>query len=387
MLLPVPIPTVDPGPDWAQNLYACLYSQVDAHNHSSGQGVQINPNGININSDLTFNDNNAIGLLSARFLPQTAPLSGAFDLGCVYVSGVDLWYNDVSGNQVKLTSGGTVNATSSGIASGTATASFSGSVLVVDSASNTPANIQAGSYLMGNNVVNSNFLTLLPPNAMAAGYSLTFPSLPGTASIMQLNASGTDGNISASNNLPGTITVASGSSISSTTFTAGTSGSTLSPTTLTLGGTGAVLTSSGTTLVAGNGISPSGISNALISGLNANTLQITNASATSSYPIVVSAAPIGPGLQIVRGQVNSAGVATSGEGFSVSHAGTGVYTVTYNSAFTGSPPVVVASPVGTAQVFASPTVGSTSSFQVVTSNASGAINSNFSFISIGQRLN
>src|ERR1700721_1530884 len=118
MNLPVPVPTQDPGPDWANNLYACLFNVLDQHNHSSGNGVQINPSGLNLNADVSFLTNNATNLRSTRYLSQGAPLSGAADLGCVYVSGGELFYNDIAGNQVKITSGGTVNATSSGIASG-----------------------------------------------------------------------------------------------------------------------------------------------------------------------------------------------------------------------------------------------------------------------------
>src|SRR5271165_1148795 len=136
MNLPNPNPGADPGPDYAQNIQAC-YNIIDGHNHSAGSGNQINPSGININADLPFGSNNATLLRSVRLIAQGSPLSGAQDLGCLYVAGVDLYYNDESGNQVQITSAGAVNATSSGIVSGSATASFSGGVLVVNQASDT----------------------------------------------------------------------------------------------------------------------------------------------------------------------------------------------------------------------------------------------------------
>src|ERR1700677_1577034 len=129
------VPTVgqDQGPDWANNLNADL-GILDQHNHSSGQGVQITPSGLNINMDLPFNSNNATLLNTVRFNNLSAPLAGtAPNLGCIYEAQNELYYNDGVGNSVKMTSGGSVNATTSGISSGTATASFVGGVLVVDS--------------------------------------------------------------------------------------------------------------------------------------------------------------------------------------------------------------------------------------------------------------
>lgn len=203
MLLPVPVPTQDPGPDWANNIYACLYSQLDAHDHSSNKGVQITPAGMNINVNLPFQSNSATGLLSTSYTPQSSPLSAGSFPAAVYVSGVDLFYNDTSGHQIQITSGGAVNATSSGISSGTATASFVSSVLVVNANTNTPANIQGGSIFLGNNVVNSKYLELSPPNAMAANYQLILPSLPASPSFLQVD---TSGNITASPNVTGGLT-------------------------------------------------------------------------------------------------------------------------------------------------------------------------------------
>jgi hypothetical protein len=190
MNLPNAVPGVDPGPDYADNNQDC-FNILDQHNHSPGSGVQINPSGILINADLPFNDNNATTLRSVRFQVQASALSLATDLGCLYVTGVDLWFNDENGNQIQLTKGGVVNATSSGISSGTASASFVAGVLVVDSAPTTPANIQVGSILLGNNTPGSNFLTLSPPSAMPANYQITLPFLPASNLPMSLSSTGT----------------------------------------------------------------------------------------------------------------------------------------------------------------------------------------------------
>ena len=189
MNLPIPVPGVDPGPDYANNLNSSL-TLIDQHNHSPGYGVQINPSGLDINADLSFNSNNATDMRSVRFSSQGSPLALVTDLDCIYVSGVDLWYNDGNGNQVKITNNGSVNATTSGIFDPPASAEFVAGTLVVDADVNTPANIQVASVLLGNNVANSKFLTLQPPNAMAANYSITLPALPASTSPLQIDSSG-----------------------------------------------------------------------------------------------------------------------------------------------------------------------------------------------------
>lgn len=182
---------VDSGLSWEQNLNSSL-TLVDAHNHAPGNGVQIEPGGLNINSNLSFQSNSAIDLTSTVY----TAVGSLPTLLAVYVIGNELYYNDGAGNVVKLTAGGVVNATSSGISSGTATASFNAGVLVVNSAANTPANVQMGSALLGNNTALSKFLTLSPPAAMAANFTLTLPTIPGSTSFMTMDASGNMGTAS-----------------------------------------------------------------------------------------------------------------------------------------------------------------------------------------------
>lgn len=188
MYLVLPTIGVDSGLVWEQAFDSNALT-VDQHNHTSGYGVQVPPAGLNINSDLTFNNNSPIALKSAVFTAQ----SSLATLKSVYVIGNDLYYNDGASNVVRITSGGSVNATSSGISSGSATASFVSSVLVVNSASNTPANIQAGSFLLGNNVASSHFLTLSPPSAMASSFTLVLPNIPASTLPVTLDSSGNFG--------------------------------------------------------------------------------------------------------------------------------------------------------------------------------------------------
>lgn len=197
MNLPVPVPSVDPGPDWATNIVACLGATgggIDSHNHSSGQGVQINPNGININADLPFNNNNGTQYRSVRFTAQGSPLSTASDVGCLYESGVDLYYNDGSGNQVRITQSGSVTGatgTITGLPSGTASASFSGGTFTFQSATNTPATMSFGSVLIGQETSTPKFVTIEASGSQSANYSVTLPiSLPSAASNLAIDTSG-----------------------------------------------------------------------------------------------------------------------------------------------------------------------------------------------------
>jgi microcystin-dependent protein len=193
MTLPIPVVGVDPGPDYALNLDACL-GIIDSHNHSNGSGVQITPAGMNINADLSFGGNNATHLRSVKFSPQSSLLSLASDIGVLYESGVDLYYNDALGNQIRITASGGVNGSPgsiTGLVSPASVTYVSGNqTLVFQSAANTPANLDAGFIILRNNSVLSKALSLYPPTAMGANYSLTLPSLPSVTNIMTLDASG-----------------------------------------------------------------------------------------------------------------------------------------------------------------------------------------------------
>ena len=176
--------SVDSGLAWETNLNASL-SIVDGHNHTPGYGVQIPPAGLNINSALTFQGNQATNLGATIF----SNISSLATPNALYTIGGELWYNDPT-NPIQLTANGSVNVTSTSLTSGTASASFSSSVLVVNSAANTPADIQVGSVLMGNTVANSKFLTLNPPAAMAANIQQTLPTIPASTSFMTMDSSG-----------------------------------------------------------------------------------------------------------------------------------------------------------------------------------------------------
>ncbi len=193
MQLPIPGVGSESGPDYAIDVNNCLII-VDTHDHTPGYGVQITPEGLNINSTLSFGSNDATDLRTVRFTVQGATLPGASDIGCLYEVGVDLYYNDGNGNQIRMTQSGGVAGTPGSISSLVAPASASYSsatqTFIFQSDALTPANIDGASYILRNLVASSKGLTLAPPNAMAADYTITLPPLPGSTLPVQLSSSG-----------------------------------------------------------------------------------------------------------------------------------------------------------------------------------------------------
>jgi len=189
------LPTVgqEPGPNWALDLNSSL-SILDQHNHASGNGVQIQPSGLNINSDLTFNGNSAINLKATYFSPQGSALASS-ELRAVYSYNGDLYYNNSTGAAVQITNGAAVAGTPGSIGSLVSPASVnyvSGTqTYVFQSAVNTAGNIDAGSLTIRRIVASSNGITLSAPSSLPSNYTITFPSnVPSAQKIMSLDSSG-----------------------------------------------------------------------------------------------------------------------------------------------------------------------------------------------------
>ncbi len=226
MGLTIPVVSQEPGPAYATEINSSL-TTIDSHNHSAGSGVQITPNGLNISSDLPFGGNNITLARSVRFSPQGSPISQPADTSCAYVSGVDLYYNDGVGNQVRITSGGGV-AGSPGSITGLvspATVTYVAPTFVFQSDVNTAANLDARSVTLRNSTAGSKGVTLSAPGSLPADITLTMPTLPAVQSFVALDASGNlsapvgvSAGITAANIANGTITT---NQISSNTITRG----------------------------------------------------------------------------------------------------------------------------------------------------------------------
>lgn len=192
MNLPIPGVGLTDGPQWAVDVNDCL-DLIDSHDHSNGQGVQITPAGININSDLPMNSNNMTLVRSVRFSSQLAPLSLPADLGCLYESGVDLYFNDGNGNPIRLTQAGSVVGTPGSITGLTPPASATyvagDGTFVWQQAVNVAANMDMASIILRNPTLSSNGLTLSPP-ILGTDYTITLPALPSVTSNLAIDPSG-----------------------------------------------------------------------------------------------------------------------------------------------------------------------------------------------------
>lgn len=204
MSLPNPNPGIDPGPDYADNLFSCNVI-IDQHDHTPGAGQQITPAGMNINVDLPFNNNDAVSLRSVRFQAQVSPLPASTpDLLCLYASGVDLYYNDGNGNQVRITQAGSVTGASgtiTGLPSGTASASFvpATGTFVWEQATGLGANMDAATYILrypgSYPTPSGDFIAIQAPSTLATGFAYTLPDNT-PANPQSALVSDTSGNLS-----------------------------------------------------------------------------------------------------------------------------------------------------------------------------------------------
>lgn len=203
MNLPVPTVGSESGPNYANDVNAC-FSILDSHTHTSGNGVQITPAGININADLPFLNNNAASLRSVRLQNQGGVISGGSDLACLYNNGGNLYFNDGSGNQIAMTAGGGIAGTPGSIANlvSPASATYTAASKLFTWSSGTSgkaaATDQGAITIRQTNTASAKGITLQSPNALAADFSLTLPaSLPSSNQYMSIDTSGNLGTANA----------------------------------------------------------------------------------------------------------------------------------------------------------------------------------------------
>lgn len=231
MNLQLPIPTQQLGPQWALDINNAM-GVIDGHTHQPGKGQPVPTSGLNINADLSFNQNNATNLRSTLYANNGSPLSLPSDICNVYVSGGNLWYNNSLGQQIQLTAGSAINVSSTGTIGGDY--GSSGVPAIVDyfvspahtyyffQDTNTYAPIAGGPLTISGTTANAKGITLSAPVSLSANYALELPTaLPsGSNAFLVSDASG---NMSF---LPQVL----GSTIASSTIT----GSNITPSTLTV---------------------------------------------------------------------------------------------------------------------------------------------------------
>jgi len=94
------------GPQWATDINASL-DAVDGHDHSTNKGVRITPAGVNINSDLEFNQNSASELKNVIFDSSVTAATTSYSM---YQASGNLYWRNGSGTAVQITTGSSVNA-------------------------------------------------------------------------------------------------------------------------------------------------------------------------------------------------------------------------------------------------------------------------------------
>jgi hypothetical protein len=197
MNLPIPVVGVEIGPQWASDINLCLGyngSAIDGHDHSPGKGVLIKPNGMDINTNLSFQMNYATNMGAVSFFEQPASLPSTV-LDSIYDVNGDLWFNNGTGTAVQITIGNSIVGTAgsiSGLPSGTASASFAGGSFIWKSSTTTYANMLFGNAFFYNAA--GNYVEVSAPVTIPINYELFLPNLPtAVTSFLNLDTSGNIG--------------------------------------------------------------------------------------------------------------------------------------------------------------------------------------------------
>lgn len=194
LTLPVVGPLGTTGPDWANIINAALM-YVDAHDHSSGNGKQITPAGININQTLPMNSQQLSEIAS---LALDNLVSQPTSTNLVYEYSGELYFNDSSGNQVQLTSGGTINVASLGTITGdysTSTADLTYSdtskTYIFKQSPTVTANVDCGPVKIYRNTASSPYARIQQSNSQAGNLDWTLPaSYPASKLPLKVDGSG-----------------------------------------------------------------------------------------------------------------------------------------------------------------------------------------------------
>lgn len=191
MQLVVPEVLVTTGPQYATQINTAL-DLVDAHDHSPGKGVRITPSGLNINTDLPFNNSNATSLKAVVFQSQASVLTNQ----ALYSKSGNLCFRDSSGNEVQLTASGQINVSSVGAITGLTNPAVAAFVSLTDSFvfqsnASTYAKLEIGDVLVYSRsapIGTAQAVTLVA-DATTSAYSLRLPiGAPSDNQIMRMKA-------------------------------------------------------------------------------------------------------------------------------------------------------------------------------------------------------
>jgi hypothetical protein len=185
---------------WAAYINA-NFSTLDGHNHAAGSGVQIQPNGLNINVNLPFQGNSATGLNSVAF---AGAVTGTPSTLSVYSNGTDLFYKDSGNNSIQLTKSGGPNAGTGNIQNLPSTPIGGAGISWINStatfqflldAGTAGANADIGSLILrypgSYPTPTGSYIALEVPTSLSASYSLMLPTaLPSVYGLMTVSSTG-----------------------------------------------------------------------------------------------------------------------------------------------------------------------------------------------------
>ena len=205
MNMPIPVVGQSPGPNYAQDINNCL-TKVDSHDHSAGNGNLVTPAGLNITSQLQFNNNLVLNASGLNLATQSSVPSLVSTVYAATSSGnTELWYKDGSGTAVQLTKAGVVNSTASSIPG----EAYSGGAFIwtqtQSSLPTTPASFSMGALTLQPISAGTTYSHKIQVNPSLSGnLTLTLPAAnPSANSFMALDNSG---NITAGPLISGGIT-------------------------------------------------------------------------------------------------------------------------------------------------------------------------------------
>lgn len=199
MNLPVPVPGTTPGPQYATDVSNSL-NIIDAHNHSPGKGAPVSITAIAVDANFSLSQFSLLDVKSLFLANQTIPL-----IGTNFLSDVngDLFFNDGSGNSIRITQSGGIAGAPGSIAGLVPPASVvyvlasHSFVFQFDAAK--AANLDAASIVLRNNTLNSEGITLQAPSGLALSYDIVLPSLPASFSLMTIDPIGNIGTTTGDN--------------------------------------------------------------------------------------------------------------------------------------------------------------------------------------------
>jgi len=186
MGLTIPTAGVTAGPTYAENVSNDLVI-ISNHTHtgiSNNDGYQVPSAGLNINADLSFQENNATDLRSTRYTDQDDVLVGVGDVNCLYFNQGDVWINNGNGTPVQITAGTTLVTETSTSYSSTS----KGSNFTIDAFDN--FNVYQVST-----TANPVLATLPSAGDVAVGRFYIFKDWDGTANINNITIQGAGNNL------------------------------------------------------------------------------------------------------------------------------------------------------------------------------------------------